>query len=274
LFKRKQYLFGIHADPPTLIAWCYRIAPFVAIIVLYHFISSAYLAENPDGKVFPSFAMMGERMWEMAFMRDIRAGSFPLWADTMASLRRLGAGILLAALAGLFLGLNMALFPGMRLIALPFVTSLSIIPALALLPILLIVFGFGDLAKVVLIFLGLTFYIARDIYSTTLEIPKELLVKAQTLGASEVALAYRIVLPLTMPRLIEAVRQSLGPAWLFLIASEGIASTEGLGYRIFLQRRYLDMATIIPYVAWITSLAFLFDRCLAYMSKQMYPWKR
>jgi NitT/TauT family transport system permease protein len=273
LVKRKQYLFGIHADPPKPLAWCYRAAPFVAVIVLYHLVSSAYLAENPDGKLFPSFAMMGEQIWGMAFVRDVRTGVFPLWDDTRASLLRLGAGILLAALAGLFLGLNMALFPGIRLIALPFITSLSVIPTLALLPILLIVVGIGDLAKVVLIFLGLTFYIARDLYTTTLEIPKELLVKAQTLGASDFALAYRIVLPLMMPRLIEAVRQSLGPAWLFLIASEGIASTQGLGYRIFLQRRYLDMATIIPYVAWITVLAFLIDRGLAYSIKRLYPWK-
>jgi len=217
---------------------------------------------------------MIERMKEMALVRDVRTGTFTLWTDTFASLFRFGTGILLAAVAGLFLGLNMALFPCMRLIALPFVTSLSIIPTLALLPILLIVFGIGDVAKVVLIFLGLTFFIARDIYTTTREIPQELLVKAQTLGASELELLYRIVLPLTMPRLIEAVRQSLGPAWLFLIASESIASTAGLGYRIFLQRRYLDMATIIPYVAWITLLAFVIDRCLGYGLKYLYPWKR
>ena len=273
MFKRKHYFLGIHAEPPKLLAWCYRAAPFLIVVVIYHIISSAYLLENPDGKIFPSFAMMAQRFWEMASVRDIRAGVIPLWADTMASLFRLGSGILLAALAGLFLGLNMGLFPGMRLTALPFVTSLSIIPTLSLLPIILIVFGIGDLAKVVLIFLGLTFFIARDIYTTTKEIPQELLVKAQTLGASDVALAYRIVLPLTMPRLIEAVRQSIGPAWVFLIASEGIASTQGLGYRIFLQRRYLDMATIIPYVAWITLLAFLVDRCLAYSIKRLYPWK-
>ena len=49
----------------------------------------------------------------------------------------------------------------------------------------------------------------------------------------------RVVLPQIMPRLITCVRLALGPAWLFLIAAEAIASTEGLGYRIFLVRRYL-----------------------------------
>ncbi len=61
------------------------------------------------------------------------------------------------------------------------------------------------------------------------------------------------------PRLIDALRLTLGPAWLFLIAAEAIASTEGLGYRIFLVRRYLAMDVILPYVAWITLLAFAMD---------------
>jgi NitT/TauT family transport system permease protein len=244
------------------------------VAVVYLFVSSEYLADNPDGKIFPSFTTMGKRFWELAFVPDSRTGSYSLWVDTAASLFRIVSGLALAAIVGLLLGINLALFPGMRLIALPFITSLSIIPALSLLPILLILLGIGNVAKIMLIFFGVTFIIARDLYSTTSEIPRHLRVKAQSLGASQLALVYRIVLPMVMPRLIEAIRQSLGPAWLFLIASEGIASTEGLGYRIFLLRRYLDMAAIIPYVAWITLLAFLIDWILAYSTRYLYPWKK
>jgi NitT/TauT family transport system permease protein len=144
---------------------------------------------------------------------------------------------------------------------------------MALLPILLIVVGIGDAAKITLIFLGVVFFITRDIYATTKEIPQELLVKARTLGASELALVYRVVLPMVIPRLFESVRQSLGVAWWALIASEGIAATEGLGYRIFLVRRYLDMAAIIPYVLWITFLAFAAYSILLYAERRLYPWK-
>jgi len=52
-----------------------------------------------------------------------------------------------------------------------------------------------------------------------------------TLGASNLSLTYRIVLPQILPRLIEAIRLSLGSAWLFLIAAEAIAAEQGLGYR-------------------------------------------
>ena len=58
------------------------------------------------------------------------------------------------------------------------------------------------------------------------------------------------------------MRLSMGSAWLFLIAAEAIASTEGLGYRIFLVRRYLAMDVILPYVVWITLLAVFADLAL------------
>ena len=104
------------------------------------------------------------------------------------------------------------------------------------------------------------------------DIPREQLIKAQTLGASTAQIASRIVLPQILPRLIDSVRLEIGPAWLFLIAAEAIAADSGLGYRIFLVRRYLSMDVILPYVAWITLLAFLMDLGLRLLQRRAYPW--
>jgi NitT/TauT family transport system permease protein len=75
-----------------------------------------------------------------------------------------------------------------------------------------------------------------------------------------------------MPRLIQGIRLSLGPAWVFLISAEAIASDIGLGYRIFLVRRYLAMDVILPYVAWIALLAATIDFFLAQSSRRLFPW--
>jgi NitT/TauT family transport system permease protein len=82
----------------------------------------------------------------------------------------------------------------------------------------------------------------------------------------------RVILPQLWPRLIDALRLTLGSAWLFLIAAEAIASTEGLGYRIFLVRRYLAMDVILPYVLWITLLAFAMDFGLKVLRAKVFPW--
>ena len=143
---------------------------------------------------------------------------------------------------------------------------------MAILPILFIVFGLGELAKIVLIAVGITPFLVRDMQQRVLEIPSEQIIKAQTLGANTWQIIIRVVLPQIMPRLIASVRLSLGAAWLFLIAAEAIASTDGLGYRIFLVRRYLSMDVILPYVLWITLLAFVIDYILRQASQRLYPW--
>jgi NitT/TauT family transport system permease protein len=146
------------------------------------------------------------------------------------------------------------------------------VPPLAILPILFIALGVDELAKVSLIFLGTFPMITRDIYLATRKLPGEQITKALTLGASQLDVLYRIVLPQVLPRLIDTLRLSLGAAWLFLIAAEAIASTDGLGYRIFLVRRYLAMDVILPYVLWITFLGFTLDWLLRALLRWRFSW--
>ena len=153
-----------------------------------------------------------------------------------------------------------------------FVAVVSMVPPLAVLPILFLAFGLDELSKVALIVFGVAPFLIRDMAQRTAEIPAEQIVKAQTLGASTRVIALRVALPQVTPRLVQAVRLSLGPAWLFLIAAEAIASTEGLGYRIFLVRRFLAMDVILVYVAWITLLAFALDWALRALSRRAFPW--
>lgn len=263
--------------PPALLAPLRRnfllgLLPFLVVGAVYFFASQQRLAENPQDKLLPSLAQMADAVWQHAFQPDPRTGEYLLLADTWASLKRIGIGVGLAALGGLLAGINMGLLPKVRMLLSPFLTFLSMVPPLAILPILFIALGVDELSKVALIFLGVFPVIARDLMMSTAQIPREQIVKAITLGASTTTVIYRIVLPQVLPRLIDAVRLSLGGAWLFLIAAEAIASTEGLGYRIFLVRRYLSMDVILPYVLWITALGFAADWLLRRIVLRRYRW--
>lgn len=246
--------------------------PFILIMMIYVMASNARLAENPRDKLLPSVNSMVTTVDKMAMTPSRRTGEYLFWNDTLSSLERLGMGVGVAALIGLLFGIANGVIPLVRANLSPIITAFSLIPPLAILPILFIVFGLGELSKVVLIAIGITPFIIRDLQGKVLELPKEQLIKAQTLGASTWLVIIRVVLPQILPRLIEAVRLSLGAAWLFLIAAEAIASTDGLGYRIFLVRRYLSMDIILPYVVWITFLAFLTDFTLRWISNRFFPW--
>jgi NitT/TauT family transport system permease protein len=266
------WFLGLHAKPPQGLRIVLALLPFLLLMVVYLTASDIRHKSNPQDKLLPTVTKIGKALKKSAIEPDKRTGNIILWRDTKASLKRLVIGIVISAWVGFLLGLNMGLLPGIRGLSLSFVTFVSNIPPLAILPILFISFGVGELGKVMLIILGTLPLITRDIYLATKKIPRETIVKALTLGASPFGVVYRVVFPQVVPRLIETVRLSMGAAWLFLIASEAIASQDGLGYRIFLVRRYLSMDVIIVYVAWITLLAFIADFALRKWVSVRYPW--
>lgn len=248
------------------------VLPFILIGILYLFASHARLVENPDDKLLPSFTQIVQTMEKSALTPSKRSGEILFIQDTLASLSRLGLGVLISALLGLALGIPLGLIPLVRSGLSPFVAAFSMVPPIAILPILFIVFGMGEVAKVALIVIGVTPLIVRDLQQRVEEFSREQLIKAQTLGASTWTLVIRIILPQMLPRLLDSVRLTLGTAWIFLISAEAIAATEGLGYRIFLVRRYLAMDLILPYVVWITLLAFLADFLLKKFTCKLFPW--
>ena len=246
--------------------------PFVLLAAAYFLGSGIRLAENPNDKLLPALSSMIEAVKLMGFQVDNRTGSILMLSDTIASLWRLVLALAISVVLALVLSITIGLLPAANGLLSSFVSVVSMVPPLALLPILFIVMGLGEDSKVALIVIGTLPCITRDLIMKVLELPREQLIKAQTLGASTWLVALRVVLPQILPRLIDSLRLQLGPAWLFLIAAEAIASDSGLGYRIFLVRRYLAMDVIIPYVIWITCLAFLMDGALRLVQRKAFPW--
>jgi len=246
--------------------------PILLLALVYLVAAAGRHAANPSDKILPLPGAMAEAMASLLFQPDQLSGNLIFWADTLASLQRLGIGLGLSTLSALLVGLLLGVLPPVRATFGPLVTGIAVIPPIALLPILFIAFGLGETSKVMLIFIGIAPFMIRDVAAHITALPREQIVKAQTLGASSWQVMLRVALPQAMPRLIQAVRLSLGPAWVFLISAEAIASDIGLGYRIFLVRRYLSMDIILPYVAWIALLAIAIDLMLSWSSRRLFPW--
>lgn len=248
------------------------VLPFAVLAIAYLVGSAVRLAENPSDKLLPSMAALARSIETLAFTPDRRTGEILLWADTLASLERLGWGLGIAAAGALAVGLMIAVLPLARAVLAPLVAFVSMVPPLALLPILFILLGLGEVSKVALIVIGILPVMTRDLALAAQALPREQIVKAETLSASTWLIAIRVVLPQVLPRLIDSLRLQLGPAFLFLIAAEAISADAGLGYRIFLVRRYLAMEVIFPYVAWITLMAVLMDVGLSALRRRLFPW--
>jgi len=246
--------------------------PLLLVLVIYLLAAAARHEANPSDKILPTPAAMVAAMHGLLVEPDPLSGRLIFLADTLASLERLGLALGICTLSALLVGMVLGVLPSARASFGGLVTTIAVIPPIALLPILFIVFGLGETAKVALIVVGLAPFLIRDLADHVAALPQEQLIKAQTLGASSWQLALRVALPQALPRLIAGLRLSLGPAWVYLISAEAIASDVGLGYRIFLVRRYLSMDVIIPYVAWISLLAIVMDLALAQLSRRSFAW--
>lgn len=246
--------------------------PFILALLIYMAASSARLSENPNDKLLPSLTTMSETMKRLAFEPSVRTGEYVFWQDTWMSLRRVGLGVGISAIMALAVGILTGSLPLFRAIWLPFLTAFAMIPTMAILPVLFILFGLEELSKVMLIIFGIAPFMMRDIHQRVTELPEEQLIKVQTLGGGTWQAIARVILPQILPRLIDSVRLALGATWIFLISAEAIAADSGLGYRIFLVRRYMAMDVILPYVAWITLIAFVFDYSLRQVNRLGFPW--
>ncbi len=248
------------------------ILPFLVLLALYVIASQIRLAENENDKLLPSLSTIAGTFHGYAFEEDRRSGKYLFWSDTRASLVRIGAALAISSALAMILATAIGVVPRVRALLSPLLNTVAMIPPLAVLPILFIVLGLEETSKIALIVIGIFPCVARDLALRVAEFPREQLIKVQTLGASTWQIVTRVVLPQLWPRLIDSLRLAMGSAWLFLIAAEAIASTEGLGYRIFLVRRYLAMDVILPYVVWITLLAVLTDLGLRALRARAFRW--
>ncbi|TAD78926.1 MAG: ABC transporter permease subunit [Sphingomonadales bacterium] len=246
--------------------------PLAVLALGYIIAAAARHADNPADKILPLPGAMAAAMAGLLFQADPLSGQYLFWADTLASLWRLGLGLGIATASTLLVGVVVGSLPPVRATLGPLVTAIAVVPPIALLPILFIVFGLGETAKVALIVVGVAPFMIRDVAGHIAALPREQVVKALTLAANSWGAILRVTLPQALPRLIEGLRLSLGPAWVFLISAEAIAADVGLGYRIFLVRRYLAMDVILPYVAWIAVLAVVMDFALSQVSRRLFGW--
>jgi len=245
--------------------------PVLLLIGVYAYFSARRHAENPMDRLMPNLGQLWTGLREIV-TPDKRTEQVWLWVDTVASLERLGKGLGAGVLIASVLGLLMGIFSTMRALLSPIVTALAKVPPLALLPIIFIFLGVDESSKIVLIALGIAPTLASDIALAGASIPRNTVVKAYSLGASTSEVAFKVILPQILPRMIDSIRLTIGPAWIYLIAAEAIASDSGLGYRIYVVQRQLAMNVILPYVIWIALLGLALDYALMALSKWGFRW--
>jgi NitT/TauT family transport system permease protein len=275
----------IHAQPGRRVSWILSWLLFASGITAYFYIAIERHRDNPDDRVMPTISQIFQGFHDAALKpaeedeapaeapRTLwgRIYSSMLWKDSTATGRRFLISVALLFPA-VMIGLHMAMFPYIGALLLRFCQFFDKIVALSLLPIIFIAFGIDELSKIMLIVIGVAPTIILDTFNLSKSVPREIIVKAFTLGAGDFGVAYRVVFKQIFPRVLNSIRLNLKAVMLFLFGGEMIASTDGLAYRIALLRRHMGMDTIIPYVLWVALLLFLVDLGMNVLNRKLHPW--
>ena len=195
-----------------------------------------------------------------------------LLQDIIASSLRVAGGFLAAAVIGIPIGIAMGTFYSINSLFSPIVGTVRYMPAAAFTPLILVWFGLGEDAKVVMICLGIVFYNAIMIADAVKFIPSELLNVAYTLGSTRRDLLLRVILPATLPSVLDTLRVNIAGAWNFLVIAEVLGAESGLGYKIVQSQRFLQTDKIFFAIAVIGVIGLLTDYVLGLISKLLTPW--
>lgn len=195
-----------------------------------------------------------------------------LLLDVLASCARVATGFLVAAVIGIPVGVAMGTFHSMESLFSPIVGTVRYMPIAAFVPLIVLWAGLGELAKVIIIFLGIVFYNAIMIADAVKFIPDELLNVAYTLGATRLDVLFRVILPGVLPSTLDTLRVNIAGAWNFLVISELIAAENGLGYKIVQSQRFLQTDKVLFSIAIIGLIGLLTDFAFKLLSNRITPW--
>jgi NitT/TauT family transport system permease protein len=178
--------------------------------------------------------------------------------------------VMLAAPAGLVLGQSRRLN---RLLS-PLIYLIYPIPKVVFVPIILLLFGLGDLPKIVIIFLILFFQILVLVRDQAASLRPELLQSVQSLGAGRRALFRYVYLPASLPAILTALRQSVGTAVAVLYIAELFATQQGLGYYIYLNGSTLfNFPAMYAGVVAMSVLGLGLYFTVDWMERRLAPWQ-
>lgn len=191
----------------------------------------------------------------------------------LASLPRSLAGFAAAVLIGTILGAGMALSAGFRTVVNPMVQVFYPLPKSALIPLLLVWFGLGDMSKAVLVFLGCLLPVVLSTYNGIAGVDHVLVWSARSMGASRAAILREILLPAASPQILTGIRTAIAFMFLLMVSSELIIARNGLGYLIGSLGDEGSYPAMFAVILTVTILGYAADRGFQRFSAHLLRWR-
>lgn len=219
-----------------------------------------------DSRLFSPPSQIAAQAWEMATTGE-------LLRHTGATVGRLVLGFAAGAIAGISIGLLMGVSRSLRAALGPTFTALYALPKIAILPLLLLIFGLTETPKILSVAISVFFVIQINTLAGIMQIDARILEAARAYKATGLKLFRNVLLPGAMPAIVTGLRVAAGMSVIVITAVEFVASNDGLGYIIWNSwqlfqpsKMYVGLIVVSLVGALVTGLILILERVLI-------PWK-
>jgi NitT/TauT family transport system permease protein len=236
--------------------------PWLLILLLWYAVRASGLI-NPA--LVPAPHAVAQRFAELL------GGRLPM--DIWMSTQRVFVGVALGVTAAVPVGFMLGWYKQVRSFIDPVINFFRALPPIALIPLVIVYFGIGEVAKTVILFYASFFAGVIVMYEGIAQISPIYVRVARTLGATDAEIFRRIIVPLTLPHILTAVRVALGVAWATLVASELIAAQQGLGALIQNASAFFQLDIIYVGIICIGFIALAMDLALRAVTHRMVAWQ-
>ena len=237
--------------------------PWAALILLWWALPYTGIVQPA---LVPSPAAVGAK-----FVRLMVENS--LWLDILTSTRRVLIGLVCGIVVAVPFAFFLGWYPPARRVIDPLVNFFRSLPPIALIPLIIVYFGIDELAKVVTLFYASFFASVIVMYEGIVQTNPVFIRVARSLGATDLQLFWRVIVPLSVPHVLTALRVALGVSWATLVAAELVAAQRGLGAVIQNASNYFQIDTIYVGIICIGVVAVLMDALVRVIAKRAVSWQ-
>jgi NitT/TauT family transport system permease protein len=206
----------------------------------------------------------------LAAISGLQDGS--LLVNTGVSVTEIMSGFVIASVFAVPLGILMGSFKIAEAALEPVTNFVRYLPVSALIPLLILWVGIDIEEKISVIFIGTFFQQLIMIADVSRGVSQDLLDVSYTLGAGRRTVIWRVLVPATMPGVMDTLRVTLGWAWTYLVVAELVAANKGLGYFILNSMRGLFTDQIFLGIMVIGLLGLVSDQVFKLLRNWLLPW--
>ena len=243
-----------------------RLLYFISPILLLALWEIALALGFGDRRFIPAPSDIAVRFWQLTVNGElVRHVGVTLW--------RVFAGFVIGTVPAVVIGLLMAMFRPVRIFFDPLIAALFPIPKVALMPLLLLAFGFGDASKIALVATAVFFPVIVNTYAGAANIDRLYWDVARNYGASPMVMFTRVVFFGALPLIFAGLKIALAVSFVVLVAAEFVASKNGIGYLIWNSWELLQVDFMFVGIVVIGILGLITSVLFQEIERIVIPWK-